>query len=336
MYRRMISAVLIIVFMLLMLPCTTFAAGDGTSFNVTVTGSGASQVLDAAEIATNGIDYTFTKPYAPGYGYNVTITIGGIAYTDYTVDALGVYTIDGADITGDIAIVVARVMAECTVVVMGASAGIADGYVSSVANGDDYTLTVTPEAGVAYEITATIDTANGKVNVSVVNNGDNTYTVADVTGYLTFTIEKIGTSVDVENAEVDEYLQLNNNKMWLLKVTQSLPEGTVVTYDGNPMYWVEGYEAYCYLIVSSSLTQAEVGAKIGVAKGDALVITNDGDVNNTNITDANDAQTAYNIYNTLYAGITDNMSVDKFLSADMNLDGRIGIDDAVAIVNSIL
>lgn len=333
MYRRMISAVLIIVFMLLMLPCTTFAAGDGTSFNVTVTGSGASQVLDAAETATNGTDYTFTKPYAPGYGYNVTITIGGITYTGYTVDALGVYTIDGADITGDIAIVVARVMAECTVVVMGASAGIADGYVSSVANGDDYTLAVTPEDGVDYEITATIDTANGKVNAPVIDNGDNTYTVADVTGYLTFTIDK---SIEVDDAEVEEYLQLNNNKMWLLKVTQSLPEGKVVTYDGNPMYWVEGYEAYCYLVVSNSLTQAEIDAKIGIADGNAVVITNDGDVNNTDITDANDAQTAYNIYNTLYAGFTDNMSVDKFLSADMNLDGRIGIDDAVAIINSIL
>ena len=58
--------------------------------------------------ATYTKDYIFTLTPASGYTYNVTVTIGGKTYTNYTpvVNENGTttYTIPGADVTGDIVI----------------------------------------------------------------------------------------------------------------------------------------------------------------------------------------------------------------------------------------
>ncbi|MBQ4642412.1 MAG: hypothetical protein IJB47_07385 [Oscillospiraceae bacterium] len=309
-------------------------AVEGDAFQVTVTGSGAAQVLDAAGTAIQGTDYTFTKPYVPGYSYSVSIFIDGVAYTDYAVTALGVYTIFGADITGDIEIFVAREQVDCAVSVTGFAAGVADGYASGVAYGNDYTLTIAPKPENNYLISATIDTPEGKIDAVINNNGNNTYTVTNVTGYLTFTIE-IGEDISADDIEISEYLQMNNSKVWLVKASLETPEGWVLTYDDNPMYWAEEHNAYCYLVMANEQPK-NVKDLIGIAAGDAVTITYDGDVNSTSITDMNDAQMVYNIYNILYTDDFLEIDMNKMLSVDMNKDGCVDIRDAVAIVSVIL
>ena len=52
--------------------------------------------------------------------------------------------------------------------------------------------------------------------------------------------------------------------------------------------------------------------------------------------DANDAQFAYNMYEAMYNGITETVTVEKYLRADVNGDKKVDTTDAAAIVNAIL
>ena len=59
-----------------------------------------------------------------------------------------------------------------------------------------------------------------------------------------------------------------------------------------------------------------------------------GDVNGTGLTDVNDAQLTYDMYNTKYDSF-DVVSMLKFLNADVNGDKTVNSKDATAIVNAI-
>jgi len=59
-------------------------------------------------------------------------------------------------------------------------------------------------------------------------------------------------------------------------------------------------------------------------------------VNKTGKVDANDAQLVYNMYNTEYSEFSTDVSMEKFLLADVNGDGSIASTDAVAIISEIL
>jgi len=94
----------------------TYVTGDiditatrtGKSRTVTFAGTGAGDATGAAT-ATYGTDYSFTLTKASGYSYVVTMTIGGEAYTGYSVDA-NTYTIPGADVLDDIVITVNKTL----------------------------------------------------------------------------------------------------------------------------------------------------------------------------------------------------------------------------------
>ena len=60
------------------------------------------------------------------------------------------------------------------------------------------------------------------------------------------------------------------------------------------------------------------------------------DVNKSGKVDANDAQLAYNMYRPMYSGISSDITVEKYLRADVNGDKTVNTMDAVAIVNYIL
>jgi len=60
------------------------------------------------------------------------------------------------------------------------------------------------------------------------------------------------------------------------------------------------------------------------------------DVNASGALDANDAQFVYNMYKSTYNGITDEVTVEKYLRADVNGDAVINTEDAAAIVAKIL
>ena len=81
--------------------------------------------------------------------------------------------------------------------------------------------------------------------------------------------------------------------------------------------------------------KAEAAAKVKVAEGtSAGTVDYSGDVNGTGLTDVNDAQLTYDMYNTKYSSF-DVVSMLKFLNADVSGDKKVNVTDATAIVNRI-
>lgn len=298
------------------------------SYSVIFEGNAASEIKDGAETATYNKDYTFTLPTAERWAYNVDkITIGGKDYTDYTVKD-SVYTIAGSAIDGHIVITVSKKQTIASVKVEGTGAGAAAGYDTSATIGRDYTLTLTPEAGYRYQVTATV---NGQ-QVAVEENG-NTYTIRAVTGDVVFNVERI---VVVDGVSVSEYLTLNGTKMWLVQNKVTLADGKVPTYDGAQMFWSEKYEAYCYLTIAETLNTEVAATHVGITDGTAVDVNYGMDVNMTSKVDASDAQLIYNMYNVVYNEFTEEATAEKFLRADVNGDTKVNVTDAAAVIDHLL
>lgn len=298
-------------------------------YGVTFAGNGSEDITDGAAQATYDKDYTFTMPVAEGWAYSLeSITIGGKSYTGYSV-ANSVYTIPGTAITGNIIITVNKEATIANVVVEGTGAGAAFGYEAKVDIGKDYTLTIKPEAGYVYTVTATM---NG-LAVDVIDNGDGTYTVKNVVGDIVFLVER---AVIVDGVSVSEYLTLDGTKMWLIKNDTTLADGKVPTYDGENMFWSEEYDTYCYLVIANTLNTEDAAAMVEITDGTAVEVEYNMDVNITGKIDASDAQLIYNIYNAFYSEITTDMTMEKYLRADVNIDGKINVEDAVAVIAKIL
>ena len=299
------------------------------TFTVTLEGNAAEDITNAKPTATYGIEYVFDLPEESGAAYSVDrITIDGQDYTDFIVTG-NTYTIDGMHIHGDIVITVSKTVTEATVTVEGNGAGAAIGYQKTWELGKDYVLKLTPAAGYTYTVTATMDGER----VEVIDNGDDTYTVKNVTGDLVFHVEK---KIVVTGVSVTQYVKINGANVWLIRNAVNVDEGKVPTYDGNPMFWSDAYDAYCYLVITEVLDEEEVKSKLDIADGTAPVLGDSMDVNGSGKVDASDAQLVYNMYNTMYAGFDGDVTVEKYLRADINKDGEINVQDAAAIIAKLL
>ncbi len=300
------------------------------TYNVVFTGNGAADIQDGKDTATYNQNYSFTMPTASGWTYRlVSITMGGTAYTGYSVMD-SVYTIPGTAIHGEIVITIEKTYTQANVTVEGSGAGAAVGYDTTVTPGTDYTLTITPEAGYSYIVTAYVDGHE----VPVIDNGDNTYTVENVDGNLTFYVERV---VIVSGVSVSKYITLDGSTMWLVKNETTLETGKVPTYDGQKMFWSEEYTAYCYLVIAPTLYLEEVTQKVDIIAGTpAMVNYETMDINLTGKVDASDAQLIYNMYNADYSAFTAEITMEKFLRADVNGDGIVNLEDAAAIISKIL
>lgn len=298
------------------------------SYSVTFAGNAAADITGSAETATYGTAYTFTMPSAEGWAYSLGgITIGGTAYTGYSVEN-AVYTIPGTAITGAIEITVTKTQTTASVTVEGTGAGAAAGYEPSATIGESYTLTIVPEIGYTYTVTATM----GGESVELTQN-DNSYTIAEVTDSIVFTVN---CAAVVDGVSVSEYVTLDGTKIWLVKNDMTVAEGKVPAYSGNKMFWSDAYDVYCYLVIAETLSVEDAKAAIGITDGTAAEVVYSMDVNKTGTIDANDAQLAYNIYNAYYGDFTADVTMEKFLLADVNHDGIVNVEDAVAIIASIL
>lgn len=299
------------------------------SYTVTFAGNAAEDITGAADKATYNTNYQFTIPSATGWAYKLeSITIGDKDYTGYAIEN-SVCTIPGTAITGNIIITVTKSATIASVTVEGTGAGAATGYNPEAEIGKDYTLTITPEEGYTYTVSATM----GDKTVDVIDNKDNTYTVKNVTGNIVFTVNR---TVIVDGVSVEEYLTLNGTKMWLVRNDVTLADGKVPTYAGSPMFWSEKYKTYCYLVVSDTLSVEDAKAEIGIMDGEKVTVADSMDVNGTGTLDASDAQLTFNMYNAVYSNFTDDVTMEKFLRADVNGDNKIDVKDAEAIVNQIL
>lgn len=286
--------------------------------------------------ATYMKDYTFKLTPATGYTYNMTVTIGGKAYTGFKAqvndDGTTTYTIPGADVTGNIVInsnKQVKPLETYKVTFAGTGAGDATGE-SAVQEKANYTFTVAKQKNFEYTITATM----GGKNVTITEGADNTYTIASVTGDLVITIEKKST-LTMEVA-VSEYVQMDNKTVFLVTVTGTPDEGKAFAYGDNVMYKTTAYgeNVYSWLVIvdkNEAFTVATAEANITKASATAEEVKQSYDVNETGVVDINDAQLTYDIYSGKYTDF-EKVSVRKFLRADVTIDKAVNSTDAVAVI----
>ncbi len=312
---------------------TVTSTKTAKSFNVTL-----GDDITGNTTATYNQEYTFKLTPASGYTYNVTVTIGGKAYTGFTAttndDGTTTYTIPGADVTGDIVInsnKAAKPVQTYNVTFTGTGAGDATGA-SSVKENATYTFTVNEQDGFEYTITATM---GGKAVTVTGSNGS--YSIANVTGDLVITIAKKSTTTTMDVA-VSKFVEMNNKTVFLVTVTGTPEEGKAFAYGENVMYKTTAYgeNVYSWLVIvdgTADLTAADAEAKITQAAATAEEVAAGYDVNETNVVDINDAQLTYDIYTGKYTDF-EKVSVRKFLRADTNADKVVNSADAVVVVAS--
>jgi len=296
-------------------------------------------VTISGETASNsGGKATYTQPYSfvllpdlaagttAGYTYKLTsVTIGGAAYTGYSVTDK-TYTIPGTAITGDIVITITKTPVaanQFAVSVDGTGAGDAAVVKTPVNKNESASITLTKDAKYNYAVTAKM----GETAAEVASSG-NTYTVANVTAPVVFTVVK---TLDTSSVATTDYLTQDGTGKNLVTIGGAKLSGQVYTYKGTNMFWSEKYNAYCTVVDKGVTVTA---ADFALVAGDAVNVVYTGDVNKTGKIDANDAQLVYNIYNV--ENITDAVTVEKYLRADMNGSMRIDVSDATAIINTVL
>ena len=307
------------------------------TYAVTVTGDDAGKVT-APEKATYLADYTFTVPAGvaatdttDGYSYSVAVTVDGKEYTGYTADGNS-YTIPGKDVTGAVSIAITKTTITADYVPVDKAGDDVTGANTAKKN-EDYTFTVDKEDGYDYAVNATM----GGVSVPVIDNGDGTYTIENVTGPIVINVTKTAQ----KNVEVCEYVKLDDKVMYLVTVTGTVEEGKTFAYDENAMYisteYNEGKNTYCYLVVSDKNLadmKAEAAEKVTQMAAAAETVSYDGNVNGTEVVDINDAQLTYDMYNAKYTDFT-TVSMVKFLRADVTVSKNLNTQDAAAIVARI-
>lgn len=318
-------------------------------------------VTKGPETVTYLNDYSFVVTPRAGYSYRVIYEVDNgdpfvhtvIAVPTANDDGTLTYTIPGKEIVGGVKIwISANTESGIPVVFTGNGAeDAASGNASSMGKNMPYYFTLNQRESCDYTVTAyyqplATPTAskrpatvrslgNGKYVVEAVNYNDDLYVYAR-SWNLVVKVEKVSHSA--EEVTVSKYLELNDKTMMLVTVKGTPEGGSAFTYDGNTMYKVEGYgtDRYAWLVIvdkGQTLTQEAAAAKVAISAADNVVtITPSFDVNMTGKVDVNDAQLVYDMYNGTYSDFTQ-VSVEKFLRADVNATKVVDHTDAVAIVN---
>lgn len=318
-------------------------------------------VTKGPETVTYLNDYSFVVTPRAGYSYRVIYSVDNgdpfvhtvIAVPTANDDGTLTYTIPGKEIVGGVEIWI-DANTESGIPVVFTGNGVEDaasGNASSMGKNMPYYFTLNQRESCDYTVTAyyqplASSTAskrpatvrslgNGKYVVEAVNYNDYLYVYAH-SWNLVVKVEKVSHSA--EEVTVSKYLELNDKTMMLVTVKGTPEGGSAFTYDGNTMYKVEGYgtDRYAWLVIvdkGQTLTQEEAAAKVAISAADNVVtITPSFDVNMTGKVDVNDAQLVYDMYNGAYSDFTQ-VSVEKFLRADVNATKVVDHTDAVAIVN---
>lgn len=224
-----------------------------------------------------------------------------------------------------------------------------DGQVVSgeieVAKKSTVTLTLTKEPGHIYKVKQTVGTTtttlevaeNGSFNVFV---GDDPVTI------------KVSKTLDTSTLAVSHYVTLDGTNMWLVKIGNAKIDDYTYTYkadentEAKNLFWSSQYNAYCYLVIDeenpygdnvSAEDKAAFAAKFGLTNTDAIAISYSGNINGTTkdnaaVIDVNDAQLVWNMYSVVYNSFSNDVTIQKFLEADMNASGTVDSTDAQAVV----
>lgn len=291
----------------------------------------------------------------PETGKELVVTVNGEVVAGKNMQAFMRYDIDAKKVTGtELNIVVNYKSSTDTITIIGSGDAWSDvDHNSSV--GWEESGKVTDKATAALKIRPatgkTIEdyvvTINGKTqDLTQEGRGPRTrYMVAFVPADVAKdNIIKIDVSYKkapetTVTVDVSEYLKLDNQSIFLITAAcGELTEGKVLAYDKNQMYWSAKYNesngAYAWLVISDKgLEEVKTEAKAAIAAVDGakVEIAYNGDVNLTNAADINDAQLVWNMYNAEYSDFKQ-VSVRKFLEADMTADGKLNTADAAAII----
>lgn len=318
-------------------------------------------VTKGPEKATYLEDYSVTVTPRAGLSYAIhyeirypngtrsdQVSLTPVANADGTIT----YTIPGSKIDGTVYLLIStdKVTGYAVLVTGNGAEDQVAGNGTSVPRDMPYYLKLNERENCTYKVTAyyqpidSITAVNMPAKVRSLGNG---MYVVDPTPYtklsgyaptwrLVVNVEKV--SQKAEEVSVSRYLELNDKTMMLITVKGTPEGGKAFTYDGNTMYKVEGYgtDRYAWLVIvdkGQTLTQEEAAAKVAISAADNVVtITPSFDVNRTGKVDVNDAQLVYDMYNGTYRDFTQ-VSVEKFLRADVNANKVVDHTDAVAIVN---
>lgn len=307
----------------------------GKTYNVTVADTTAS--VTAGNKAQYGVDYSFTVAASSGKVIeSVTVTVDGTPVTLTTSG--GQYVIPGKSITGAVDILVTEKDSGSTetttnITIEGVDASEVEGGLNQTATvGSPFTFRLNKQSRYSYTV---------KVGgMEVTPNADGSYTIPGTmitAGGVTITIEK--TLTPVAEVTVTNYIQLDGKVMWLITATA---EDKVLAYgEEGTMFWSDQYDAYCWLVISAESEDAvKTAAQIAITEDTesavATTVAYDKDVNQTNAVDINDAQLTYDMYQAkAYEDFT-NVTMDKFLEADVNGDKTVNTEDAAAIVAVVL
>ena len=314
-----------------------------TTYKVTFKG----EDLSGEKTAAYNTPYHFKLNRKAGYSYVLRVTIGGKSYTGYKAEDGG-YVIPGAAITGDIVITAQKTKINSG---GGSSSGGSGGgssakYVSvsfigsgaddavgkkTTRRGSEYTFRIDRKDDTDYDVSARV---NGVTVKCTYDSKKDIYRIpgSAVTGDITITVTK-GAPV-----EVNAYVTLDRQSMYLVTYSGSVADGHVPMYDGQNMYWSEAYNAYAWLVVSSADEKEVVRAaqnSITIGEGEAAAsIDYSGNVDLSGRIDGDDAHLDRDVYNAKYTLAS--MVMHKFLNADVNRDRKVDVKDAVWIVNRVL
>ena len=321
-------------------------------------------VTKGPETVTYLNDYSFVVTPRAGYSYRVIYEVDNgdpfvhtvIAVPTANDDGTLTYTIPGKEIVGGVKIwISANTESGIPVVFTGNGAeDAASGNASSMGKNMPYYFTLNQRESCDYTVTAyyqplSTPTAskrpatvrslgNGKYVVEAVNYNDDLYVYAH-SWNLVVKVEKVSHSA--EEVTVSKYLELNDKTMMLITVKGTPEGGKAFTYDGNTMYKVNAYgtDQYAWLVIvdkGQTLTQEEAAAKVAISAADNVVTIaeNSYDVNMSGVVDVNDAQLVYDMYNGTYSDFTQ-VSMEKFLRADVNGSKHVTSNDAVAVVEAM-
>lgn len=315
-------------------------------------------VTRGPEKATYLKDYSFTVTPRAGITYDVSYSTPSTAGTTKilipTVNDNGTitYTVPANRVVEDLRIYVRSSATEgIPVVITGNGAeDAASGNASSMGRNMPYYFTLNQRENCDYTVTAyyqplnTPTASKRPATVRSLGNGKYVVEAVDYNVYLrsadhwnlVVNVEKVSHSA--EEVTVSKYLELNDKTMMLITVKGTPEGGKAFTYDGNTMYKVNAYgtDQYAWLVIvdrGQTLTQEKAAAKVAISAADNVVtITPSFDVNMSGKVDVNDAQLVYDMYNGTYSDFTQ-VSVEKFLRADVNGTKTVDHTDAVAIVN---
>ena len=304
--------------------------------------------LSGESSAPYNTPYHFKLNRKAGYSYVLRVTIGGKSYTGYKAENGG-YVIPGAAVTGDIVVTAQKnkinpggtsggggssgggsSAGTVSVSFIGSGADDAVGR-KTTRRGSDYTFRIDRKDDTDYDVSARV---NGVTVKCTYDSKKNIYRISgsEVTGDITITITKGAP------AEVNVYVTLDKQSMYLVTYSGSVEDGHVPMYDGQNMYWSEAYNAYAWLVISSADEKEVVRTarnSIIIGEGEAAAsIDYSGNVDLSGRIDVDDVHLDHDVYNARYTLVS--MVMHKFLNADVNRDRKVDVKDAVWIVNRIL